>query len=107
MVGRIRPCHTLPDIRLLVPCGGGKSFPSSHAVNNFAFAILLGSFFKEYKFHFIILASLVAFSRVYVGVHYPSDVIFGSILGCIIGFVFVYLHRNVIQKFVEKYLIKK
>ncbi len=107
IVSRIRPCHTLTDIRLLVPCGGGKSFPSSHAVNNFAFAIILGSFFKKYKVHFLVLASLVAISRVYVGVHYPSDVIAGALLGIGIGFVFVYFHRNFVNKIAEKYYYKQ
>ncbi|MFN3781727.1 MAG: phosphatase PAP2 family protein, partial [Candidatus Kapaibacteriota bacterium] len=81
LVGRLRPCHNLSDIRLLVPCGAGKSFPSSHAVNNFAAAIFLGSFFRNYRSHFIIIASLIAISRVYVGVHYPSDVLAGALLG--------------------------
>ncbi|MEJ5287264.1 MAG: phosphatase PAP2 family protein [Bacteroidota bacterium] len=107
LVGRIRPCHTLQDIRLLVPCGGGKSFPSSHAVNNFAFAILLGSFFRNYRVHFIVIATLIAISRIYVGVHYPSDVVGGAILGTLVGFLFVYIHRNLIQKLVERYLEKK
>ncbi len=98
LVERIRPCHTFSDIRLLVPCGAGKSFPSSHAVNNFAAAIILGSFFKNYKIHFILLASLIAFSRVYVGVHYPSDVLAGAILGTLIGVLFIYFHKKLIYK---------
>ncbi|MCX7909068.1 MAG: phosphatase PAP2 family protein [Ignavibacteria bacterium] len=106
LVGRIRPCHTLQDLRLLVPCGGGKSFPSSHAVNNFAFAILLSYFFQQYKIHFLVLASLVSLSRIYVGVHYPSDVIAGAIIGIIIGFLFVYIHKKVLINYVEKFVKK-
>lgn len=102
LVERIRPCHDIPDIRLLVPCGAGKSFPSSHAVNNFASAIVLGSFFKDYKTHFLVIASLIAISRVYVGVHYPSDVIAGAILGTLIGLLFVYIYQKTIFNIIEK-----
>ncbi len=107
LVGRIRPCHVLQDIRLLVPCGAGKSFPSSHAVNNFTLALILANFFNRYKYHFYILASLVAISRVYVGVHYPSDVFFGTILGGVIGIIFVYIHKTVILKLYGTMKIKK
>lgn len=98
LVGRIRPCHSLPDVRLLVPCGGGKSFPSSHAVNYFTLAALMTYFFPQYKYHFYTLASLIAFSQVYVGVHYPSDVLVGSFLGFTIGTLFVLFHKKLILK---------
>lgn len=91
MVGRFRPCATLTDIHLLVPCGPGKSFMSSHAVNNFAMAYILGYYFKQNKWIFYTLASLVAYSRIAVGVHYPLDVISGALLGIAIGFISIKL----------------
>ncbi|MCX6121456.1 MAG: phosphatase PAP2 family protein [Ignavibacteriales bacterium] len=78
---RPRPCHVLHNVHLLVSCGSGFSFPSSHAVNNFAAALILAFFFPRAQWWFFGIASLVAFSRVYVGVHYPSDIIGGAIIG--------------------------
>lgn len=98
IVGRLRPCHELIDVRLLVGCGRGKSFPSSHAVNNFAAAIVLTGFFRRYWYIFLGVASLIAYTRVYCGVHYPSDVLAGAIIGSIIGFlsyrVFIFIKNK-------------
>ena len=79
---RLRPSHELIDeIRLLVPKGGKYGFVSSHSANIFAAATVLSYFYIKYKKLFFTIAVLVAFSRVYVGVHYPSDIFFGSLLG--------------------------
>jgi undecaprenyl-diphosphatase len=78
---RPRPCHSLHQLHLLVSCGSGFSFPSSHAVNNFAGALIIAFFFPRGKWWSFGFASMVAFSRVYVGVHYPFDVIGGAVIG--------------------------
>lgn len=83
--GRLRPCHTLTDINVLVDCGGGKSMPSSHAANNFAAAWVIVSFFKKNQWIWFTLAAMMAFSRVYIGVHYPMDILAGAVVGTIIG----------------------
>ncbi|MCE5304654.1 phosphatase PAP2 family protein [bacterium] len=97
-VGRLRPCWTLQNVHLLVPCGGGKSFPSAHAVNNFSLATVLAYKFKKYQWIFYSVASLIAFSRISVGVHYPLDVIGGALIGAIIGFLIALLFFKVLFK---------
>ncbi|MFZ1978935.1 MAG: phosphatase PAP2 family protein [Bacteroidota bacterium] len=88
LFARIRPCHVLHDVHLLVGCGSGYSFPSSHAVNNFAGAMVLAFCIPRWRWAFFGFASLIAFSRVYVGVHYPFDVLGGALVGlCCAGFV--------------------
>jgi undecaprenyl-diphosphatase len=82
---RDRPCHVLEDVKLLVSCGSGYSFPSSHAVNNFAGALMLAFFFPRAKWWYFGFAAVIAFSRVYVGVHYPLDVVGGCVIGLMCG----------------------
>lgn len=87
---RIRPCRALDNVNLLVHCGLGYSFPSNHAVNNFAAATVLSHFFKRKVKAFYFFAGLVAISRVFVGVHYFSDILVGSLEGFLIAFLLVY-----------------
>lgn len=101
-VGRLRPCHEpgVMELMRLVKhsCGGKFSFFSGHASNSFALATL---FFYVYRsiaprgrFFFYFLAILIAYSRIYVGVHYPLDILFGSIFGLISGTLFWRLGRQ-------------
>jgi membrane-associated phospholipid phosphatase len=99
---RIRPCHTLEDVRLLINCGPGKSFPSSHAVNNFAAAAVMFVFYRKYAIWGFVMAFLMAFSRVYVGVHYPLDVLAGSIIGFAVGYAIAYALYTLSNKKLKK-----
>lgn len=90
MFHRERPCNALAGIRLLVGCGDSYSFPSNHAANIFASMIYLSYNYRKLSPVFIAIAVLVAYSRVYVGVHYPVDVLGAALLGFTIsGFVIV------------------
>ena len=81
-IERVRPSHlNMEGLNLLVSKGGKWSMPSNHAANIFAFAVILSYFYEKAKFPVFSLAFMVAFSRIYVGVHYLGDVIVGSILG--------------------------
>jgi membrane-associated phospholipid phosphatase len=91
-VGRLRPCRD-PDlsdqIRLLASyCGANGSFTSSHAVNHFAFATFTVSTLANGNKNYLWLylwAALIAYSQVYVGVHFPSDILAGGLLGIVFG----------------------
>lgn len=81
-VGRLRPSHVMTNnINLLMPKGGQYSFISNHAANLFSAATVLTYFYSKWKIWLYSIAAAIAFSRVYVGVHYPGDVLFGALFG--------------------------
>ncbi len=89
---RLRPCREPlleGQVRLLVNCGGGFSFPSSHASNHFGFAVIVGAcLYRQYRwplYALLALAVLVSLAQIYVGVHYPADVLGGAVLGSLVG----------------------
>lgn len=93
-VQRLRPCNE-PSlagmVNNIVGCGKGFSFVSAHATNHFAIAVFLSTlFYREYQWVLYIAlfwAASIAFSQVYVGVHYPFDVLCGGLLGSLFGYI--------------------
>ncbi len=81
LVGRVRPCFELENARLIIHQSHSSSFPSSHAANMSAAATLFSVLYSRYTWIFISIAIFVAYSRIYVGVHYPADILAGGILG--------------------------
>ena len=102
-VARVRPCRMLEGIRLILPCPRSYSMPSGHAISSFAFAAPLYLLTKNYtgltwRLYPVVLASLIAFSRLYLGVHYPTDVLAGALLGMLIGLALSVLYRGMSTK---------
>jgi membrane-associated phospholipid phosphatase len=90
---RTRPCNEVAfqsQVISRVPCGSGKSFPSSHASDHFAIAVfLITIFYKKWKAILpigILWAGSISFAQVYVGVHFPVDIFFGALLGSAIAY---------------------
>ena len=85
LVGRDRPTVRYPQPHALVGVPGGHSFPSGHAAIGFACAGVLSWLVPRWWPAFFLLAVAIAWSRVYVGVHYPLDVLGGAVLGLLIA----------------------
>lgn len=77
---------------------GGYSFPSNHSLNMFCMAIFLSYFFPRFKYVFFTVAILIGLSRIYNGVHYPSDVLGGAVIGTVIGYAGAKLTNLLIHK---------
>jgi undecaprenyl-diphosphatase len=99
LFARPRPCDILTDVITPVGCTGTYSFPSNHALNNFAAAFFFYKLFPKLKWVLFITAGLVAISRVYLGLHYPSDIIGGALIGIVFGYIFSKLALIVEKKF--------
>lgn len=91
---RLRPCNdpALKErVRLLVHCGGGYSFMSAHATNHFGVAVFFSMIFRPHSRVILpfalVWAACIALSQVYVGVHYPFDILCGALTGSLFGYI--------------------
>jgi undecaprenyl-diphosphatase len=106
-VMRLRPCHNqlIAEQMHLVNgyCGGKFGFVSSHASNSFALAtflcLLFGKKYKGLQWILILWACLVSYSRIYLGVHYPTDIAGGAILGILLAMFIYYIYKFFRSKF--------
>jgi len=109
---RLRPCYNeslIDSVRLVKEsCGGKYGFFSAHASNSFSLAVFFGLLYKN-KFRYVICisllyASLISYSRIYLGVHFPLDILFGGIFGITIGLVIFKIYENKLNffKFLNK-----
>ena len=97
-IQRIRPCHVLPpDIIGAVSCSNSFSFPSNHAVNSFVAATLLSLCFRNTTLLVFALALIVCYARVYLKVHYPSDVFGGMIFGSAMGYLGYRIYGRILK----------
>ncbi len=101
---RLRPCHdpSLEGLLREVKCGGKFGFYSAHSSNSFFVAtyltILLGKKIKQLPYFLFVWAAIVAYSRVYLGMHFPGDLIVGAIMGILLALFFGTLAKKVIRK---------
>ena len=100
-VERIRPCNDpafMKNVFLRAPCGSGYSFTSSHAANHFAIALFLilifGKRLKKWRYALLFWAISIGFAQIYVGVHYPLDVLFGFLVGGFSGSLGAFLYHR-------------
>ncbi len=105
---RIRPCHELEWVRTLRGCGRTYSLPSGHTSNIFAITGVLSVKYRKLRYLLFLFATVIAWSRMYVGVHYPLDVLAGAGLGVGVAWVVLLSDRKLTPPLKEAlYRMKK
>lgn len=99
LVARGRPFTFRSDLLLLITQPKDFSFPSGHTASSFAFATALRPLGKKYQFWAYVLASVIAFSRLYLYVHYPSDVLAGVLIGVLCGLLARLIWKRKLRRF--------
>jgi undecaprenyl-diphosphatase len=99
LVARTRPYEVVQGLQSVIGAQGEYSFPSGHASSSFAAAVVIYLLCpRKAGIPAVILAALIALSRLYVGVHYPTDVLAGAVNGTLIAVLVCYIYRKKIQE---------
>ena len=98
LIGRPRPCQIDQSVALLVDRPSSFSCPSSHTLFAFSSATAVFMYFKKVGIAAFIFAAIVGFTRMYLFVHFPSDVLFGAVLGVVIGVISVKIVNALSEK---------
>jgi undecaprenyl-diphosphatase len=83
LFARLRPCNALSEVHIFWPCPRSFSFPSNHAANVFGGVFFLSYIYRRWAPGLIFIALLIGYSRIYVGEHFPLDVVGGAVLGAV------------------------
>lgn len=102
LIARPRPCHLDETVELLVSRPSSFSCPSTHSAWAFAAAASIFLYFRKTGIAVMIVAALIGFSRMYLFVHFPTDVLLGAVIGIILAFITVMVQKFVIKKMSEK-----
>ncbi len=102
LIARIRPYELSDSVKLLVPMLQDYSFPSGHSASSFAAAVAIFLNRRAVGIAALCLASLIAFSRLYLYVHYPSDVLAGILIGTACAIIAVRLQKNAAEKNISR-----
>ena len=103
LVNRTRPYEVVEGLRLMGKMASDASFPSGHTAASFASATaLFPNLPRRYGVLLVILAFLIAFSRLYIGIHYPTDVLVGFLDGILLGILANVLVNKILQKCQQK-----
>lgn len=95
---RPRPCQALKEIKLLVNCPNSFSFPSTHTMSIFGISVFLSIYYPRWTGLLAALSILIGLSRIYIGVHYPLDVLGGAIIGTLCALLFWQIEKKFLKR---------
>lgn len=102
VIARPRPCAVDPTVKLLIPYPSEYSFPSGHTLHGFTAATAIFLYFKKAGIGAFLLATAIAFSRMYLFVHYPTDILGGILLGILDAMIAYTIVQKIMRKREEK-----